>query len=74
MTDRVSLRSLFRIFVGESLMTRLGHRAPNNIGTLVDVLPLHCSLTDLTQSATPDQGKYCGQRRCQTGNYDHVEV
>ena len=71
MTDRVSLRSLFRIFVGESLMTRLGHRAPNNIGTLVGVLPLlHRSLTDPTQSATPDQGKYCGQRR--TGNYAEV--
>ena len=39
------------------------------------VLPLlHRSLTYPTQSATHDQGKYCGQRRCQTGNYDHVEV
>ena len=39
------------------------------------VLPLlHHSLTDPTHSATPDQGKYCGQRRCQTGNCDHVEV
>ena len=77
MTDRVLLRSFFRSFVGESHMTRWGHRAHNNIGTMVRclVLPLwHHSLTDPTQSATHDQGKYCWQRRCQTGNYDHVEV
>ena len=52
--------------------------AHNTIGTCIVrclVLPLlDRSLTYRTQSATSDQGKYCGQRRCQTVDYVYVEV
>ena len=47
--------------MGECQMTRWGHKVHKNIGTMVRCLVLqllHSSLTDPTQSATHDQGKY----------------